>query len=79
MERGTKIDEIMYSEDALELSGNGGVNPGVSPPEPPLAGVVVVVFGVVGLFEVCVVGVIVPPAVLQVWIILVISDNYWLD
>lgn len=75
MERGTKIDEIMYSNDALELSGNGGVNPGVSPPEPPLAGVV----GVVGLFEVCVVGVIVPPAVLQVWIILVISDNYWLD
>ena len=64
MERGTKIDEIMYSKDALELSGNGGVNPGVSPPEPPLAGVVVVV-GVVGLFEVCV-GVIVPPAVLQV-------------
>lgn len=67
MERCTKIVGIMYSKEALELSGNGGVIPGVSPPAPPLAGVVVVgVVGEFGLFEVCVVGVILPPAVLKV-------------
>lgn len=59
---------IMDSEYSFELSGNGGgVNPGVSPAVPPLPLPlpVVAVVGTFGLFEVCVVGVVVPPAVLK--------------
>lgn len=65
-ERATRIVGIVDSENALELSGNGGVIPGVSPAVPllPLP-LPVDVVGTFGLFPVCVVGVIVPPAVLK--------------
>jgi hypothetical protein len=61
---------IMDSENASELSGNGGVIPGICPAVPPLPmplplPAVVDVVGTFGLFGVCVVGVVVPPAVLK--------------
>lgn len=64
-ERATRIVGIVDSENALELSGNGGVIPGVSPAVPLLPLPLPAVVGTFGLFAVCVVGVIVPPAVLK--------------
>jgi len=58
---------IMDSENASELSGNGGVIPGICPAVPPLPMPLPMpaVVGTFGLFGVCVVGVVVPPAVLK--------------
>lgn len=70
-ERGTKIVGIMDCENALELSGNGGVSPEVTPGVPPLPDMVGVV-GAFGLYGFCVVGV-VPPAALKCRIIQAIS------
>jgi hypothetical protein len=66
-QRGSKIVAIMDSEYSFELSGNGGgFIPGFSPAVPPFPlPAVVGVVGTFGLFEVCVVGVVVPPAVLK--------------
>lgn len=70
-ERGSKIVGIMDSENASELSGNGGVIPGICPAVPPLPMPLPLplplpaVVGTFGLFGVCVVGVVVPPAVLK--------------
>lgn len=57
----------MDSENASELSGNGGVIPGICPAVPPLPMPLPLpaVVGTFGLFGVCVVGVVVPPAVLK--------------
>jgi hypothetical protein len=70
-ERGSNIVGIMDSENASELSGNGGVIPGICPAVPPLPMPLPMplplpaVVGTFGLFGVCVVGVVVPPAVLK--------------
>jgi hypothetical protein len=66
-ERGSNIVGIMDSENASELSGNGGVIPGICPAVPPLPMPLPLpaVVGTFGLFGVCVVGVVVPPAVLK--------------
>lgn len=68
-EKKTKNHAPVATNGALELSGNGVLIPGVSPPvlPPPQSGVVVVDDGTLGLFiGGVVIGVFGPPAVLKI-------------